>query len=168
VTARVAPLRLREETQDALRLWLRLLSTTNLIERRVRSGLRARFDTTLPRFDLLAQLDHAPEGLTMGALSRRMMVTNGNVTGLVARLIREGLVERRVDAADRRSAKVRLTAAGRRAFAAMAPVHAGWIDAVFDGLGAAERGQLAALLARVKKNLAPAAGGRAAMEGSTE
>ncbi len=138
------------EGRDALRLWLRLLSTANLIENQVRARLRDQFASTLPRFDLLAQLDHAPDGLTMGELSRRLMVTNGNVTGLVARLIREGLVERRVDAADRRSARVRLTPSGRRAFSAMAPAHAGWIDQLFDGLDAAQRMQLAQLLGTLK------------------
>lgn len=146
------------ERRAALRLWLRLLSTSNLIEARVRAGLRDRFGSTLPRFDLLAQLDHAPDGLTMTELSRRMMVTNGNVTGLVARLIREGLVERRVDAADRRSATVRLTPAGRRAFDAMAPVHAGWIADVFAGLAPRQRDELARLLGAVKRALAPAGG----------
>ena len=141
------------DTRAVLRLWLRLLSTTNLIEQRVRAGLREQFNSTLPRFDLLAQLDHAPAGLTMGELSRRMMVTSGNVTGLAARLIREGLVERRVDAADRRSATLRLTAAGRRAFDQMAPVHAGWIAEVFRELDAGERDRLGALLGRVKQSL---------------
>jgi DNA-binding MarR family transcriptional regulator len=136
--------------KDVLRLWLRLLSTTNLIESQVRARLRDRFASTLPRFDLLAQLDHAPDGLTMGELSRRLMVTNGNVTGLVARLIREGLVERRVDTEDRRSARVRLTPAGRRAFSTMAPAHAGWIDQLFDGLDAGQRAQLAQLLGMLK------------------
>ena len=148
------------DTRAALRLWLRLLSTTNLIENRVRAGLREAFNSTLPRFDLLAQLDHAPQGLTMGELSRRMMVTSGNVTGLAARLIREGLVERRVDAADRRSATLRLTAAGRRAFGQMAPVHAGWIAEAFKDIDSGERERLAALLGRVKQRLAPNHEGR--------
>ncbi|MCC6468269.1 MAG: MarR family transcriptional regulator [Alphaproteobacteria bacterium] len=151
------------EKRATLRLWLRLLSTSNLIEAKVRAGLRDRFGSTLPRFDLLAQLDHVPEGLTMTELSRRMMVTNGNVTGLVARLIREGLVERRVDAADRRSATVRLTGAGRRAFAAMAPVHADWIAEVFAGLDDRQRDELARLLGAVKRAFDPAA--MNAMEG---
>lgn len=146
--------------KNALRLWLRLLSTTNLIESQVRTRLRERFASTLPRFDLLAQLDQTPDGLTMGELSRRLMVTNGNVTGLVTRLIREGLVERRVDTEDRRSARVRLTQAGRRAFSAMAPVHAGWIDELFDGLDAGQRAQLAELLGTLKHAIgdAPAPG----------
>lgn len=158
MTARLAPRRVPSgdtDTRAVLRLWLRMLSTTLLIENRVRAGLRERFRSTLPRFDLMAQLDHAPQGLTMGELSRRMMVTSGNVTGLAARLIREGLVERRVDAADRRSATLRLTAAGRRAFGQMAPVHAEWIAQVFETLGAGERDALAALLGKVKQSLDP-------------
>ena len=141
---------LTKDDKLELRVWLRLLSCSNRIEQAVRQGLRQEFDVTLPRFDVLSQLDRAPEGLTMGALSRRLMVTNGNVTGLVARLIREGLVERRVDAADRRSARVRLTPAGRRAFSAMAPAHAGWIDRLFDGLDATERALLSQLLGTLK------------------
>lgn len=167
MTARIAARRAPPgdtDTRAVLRLWLRMLSTTLLIENRVRAGLRERFQSTLPRFDLMAQLDHAPQGLTMGELSRRMMVTSGNVTGLAARLIREGLVERRVDAADRRSATLRLTAAGRRAFGQMAPVHAGWIAEVFDGLEAGERDQLAALLGRVKQSF----GAQYSVQGRTE
>lgn len=152
------------DARAVLRLWLRLLSTTNLIEQRVRAGLRAQFNSTLPRFDLLAQLDHAPQGLTMGELSRRMMVTSGNVTGLAARLIREGLVERRVDATDRRSATLRLTAAGRRAFGQMAPVHAGWIAEVFKDLDAGERDRLGALLGQVKQSLGPNENAQGRME----
>ena len=102
-----------------LRVWLRLLTCCNLIERGVRRNLRDTFDTTLPRFDLLAQLDRAPEGLTMGALSRRLMVSNGNVTGLINRLVEEGLVARRAAKGDRRTQLVKLTAAGGQAFDGM-------------------------------------------------
>src|SRR3546814_9820640 len=77
-----------------LRLWLRLLTCSSLIERDVRNALRERFDTTLPRFDLLAQLDRAPDGLTMSELSARMMVSNGNITGLTDRLVDEGPIGR--------------------------------------------------------------------------
>src|SRR5690606_20131530 len=76
-----------------LRLWLRLLTCTRLIEDEVRSRLRDAFDVTLPRFDLMAQLDKAPNGMTLGELSQRMMVSNGNVTGLVERLAQQGLIE---------------------------------------------------------------------------
>ncbi len=79
-----------DEHRDELRLWLRLLTCTNLAEAKVRRRLRERFDVTLPRFDLLAQLDRSPEGLTLGEISKRMMVTNGNITILVDRLVADG------------------------------------------------------------------------------
>src|SRR5262245_26239746 len=103
-----------------LRLWLRLLTCTTLIEGEVRSRLREVFDVTLPRFDLMAQLDKAPAGMTLGELSQRMMVSNGNVTGLAERLVAQGLVERRTAPNDRRAQLVNLTAEGRRAFRSMA------------------------------------------------
>lgn len=140
---------------DPLRLWLRLLSCTNLVERRLRDSLRAEFDTTLPRFDLLAQLDHAhragEESLPMGELSRRLMVSNGNVTGLAARLEREGLLERVVPREDRRQQLVRLTAEGRRALARMAGPHRQWVEALFASLGAEDRRALHSLLGRLKE-----------------
>ena len=143
--------------REALRVWLRLLSCTNLIESRIRARLRDRFETTLPRFDLLAQLDGAEcEGgadLTMTALSRRMMVTNANVTALVARLESEGLVRRRASPGDRRAQVVRLTPAGRRALAAMTPEHARWVDAMFGGLTREERDALHALVGRLKASV---------------
>ncbi len=86
-----------------LRLWLRLLTCTTLIEGEVRSRLRDSFDVTLPRFDLMAQLDKAPNGMTLGELSQRMMVSNGNVTGLVERLVAQNLIERRPSPTDRRA-----------------------------------------------------------------
>ncbi len=78
---------LPHEHGDELRLWLRLLTCTTLIESEVRGRLRERFDVTLPRFDLMAQLDKVPEGMTLSDVSKRMMVSNGNVTGLVERLV---------------------------------------------------------------------------------
>ena len=97
----------------SLRLWLRLLACTNQIENRVRTNLQTQFGTTLPRFDLMAQLERAPQGLKMSELSQRMMVTGGNVTGVTDGLEKEGLVVREVDAADRRVFRVKLTAEGR-------------------------------------------------------
>lgn len=141
-----------------LRVWLRLLTCANLIERRVRQNLRVAFDTTLPRFDLLAQLDRAPDGLTMGDLSRRLMVSNGNVTGLIDRLVSEGLVARHPAPGDRRAQLVRLTAAGKRAFDAMTPAHAGWIDDMLSGLDRADMTALFDLLARLKTSLTAEAG----------
>lgn len=137
-----------------LRLWLRLLTCANLIEGAVRRGLRDSFATTLPRFDLLAQLDRAGDGLTMSALSRRMMVSNGNVTGLVGRLEAEGMVETRPEDSDRRAQRVRLTALGKAAFDAMTPAHAAWIARMTSGLSRHEMAQLHALLAKLKAGAA--------------
>jgi DNA-binding MarR family transcriptional regulator len=145
------------EERSALRAWLRLLACTNIIEGRVRSALRSEFATTLPRFDLLAQLDassaESPEGLKMGELSRRLMVTNGNLTGLVDRLVREGLVARAVSAPDRRAQMISLTRAGKRALDSMTPAHASWVSDMFAGLSFTERRQLHALLGKLKHSI---------------
>jgi len=142
-------------TSDRLELkaWLRLLTCANLIERMVRHRLRETFDMTLPRFDLLAQLDRAPRGLTMGALSRRLMVSNGNVTGLIDRLVGEGLVVRRPDPGDRRAQVVRLTGRGKRTFDAMTPVHQRWIQDAMRGMGRDEMETLYGLLAALKRSV---------------
>ncbi len=133
-----------------LRLWLRMLTCTQLVEREVRSALRNQFDTTLPRFDLLAQLDRAPEGLKMNELSRRMMVTGGNVTGITDQLVAEGLVERLAVAGDRRAFLVRLTEAGQASFAEMARAHSAWIAQAFSSLSGHDMATLHQLLGRVK------------------
>jgi DNA-binding MarR family transcriptional regulator len=134
----------------ALRLWLRLLTCTQLIEREVRTALREQFDTTLPRFDLMAQLERAPQGLKMNELSRRMMVTGGNVTGITDQLVTEGLVERLSVEGDRRAFLVRLTPAGRASFADMARAHEGWIVQAFGDLSDKDMASLHKLLGRVK------------------
>jgi DNA-binding MarR family transcriptional regulator len=139
-----------------LRVWLRLLTCANLIEQRVRAGLREEFDVTLPRFDVLAQLDRAPEGLSMGELSDRLMVSNGNVTGLVDRLVEEGLVIRVPSPQDRRQSRVTLAAAGKRSFDAMTPQHERWIDDLFGGLSRPEMALLLDLLAKLKQSAAAA------------
>ncbi len=134
----------------ALRLWLRMLTCTQLVEREVRSALRSQWGTTLPRFDLMAQLERAPEGLKMNELSRRMMVTGGNVTGITDQLVAEGLVERMAVDGDRRAFLVRLTAAGRESFADMAHAHEGWIVQAFGALSEKDMATLHKLLGRVK------------------
>jgi DNA-binding MarR family transcriptional regulator len=139
--------------KDSLRLWLRLLTCANLIEAEIRKRLRVEFGTTLPRFDLLAALDRNGEGLTLGDVSRRMMVSNGNVTGLAARLEAEGLVERRLDAGDRRAFRLRLTARGAREFARQSAAHEGWIAELLGSLAEAERAQLHRLLGRAKTSI---------------
>jgi len=135
----------------ALRLWLRLLTCSQLIEREVRRRLRERFATTLPRFDLLSQLERNPRGLKMGELSRLLMVTGGNVTGIVDQLVKEGLVERADDAADRRAWRVRLTRSGEKAFAEMAREHEAWVAGLLAGLTRKESDALMQLLARLKQ-----------------
>jgi DNA-binding MarR family transcriptional regulator len=143
--------RAHSEHPEALRLWLRLLTCAQLVEKRVRTGLREQFTTTLPRFDLMAQLERAPQGLKMNELSRRMMVTGGNVTGITDQLVREGLVERLDVAGDRRAFRVRLTARGRRQFNEMAQEHEAWIVDAFAGLNEREIAQLHRLLGKVKQ-----------------
>jgi DNA-binding MarR family transcriptional regulator len=142
--------------REVLRTWLRMLACTNMIEGRVRGELRENFDTTLPRFDLLAQLDAAridtPNGLTMSELSRRLMVTNGNLTGLVDSLVREGLVGRVVSPQDRRAQLISLTPAGKRGLDSMTPAHAEWIREMFDGLTGAELRQFYRLLGKLKRS----------------
>lgn len=144
--------------KDELRLWLRLLACTNLIEREVRARLRERFESTLPRFDLMAQLDRAADGMTLGELSRRMMVTNGNVTGLAERLVAEGVLSRRQSANDRRAHVVRLTEKGRRQFRRMAQAHEGWIADLFADLSASEVEALLKLLGKAKESARRSAG----------
>ncbi len=141
------------DDHQALRLWLRLLTCTNLIESDVRRRLSQRFSFTLPRFDLMAQLDRCPDGLTMSELSKRMMVTGGNVTGITDQVEREGFVVREVAPNDRRVFRVRLTEAGRKAFAEMAAEHELWIKDLMGGLDDAEITQLLDLLGRLKSHV---------------
>jgi DNA-binding MarR family transcriptional regulator len=136
--------------QDELRLWLRLLTCTTLIEGEIRSRLRENFDVTLPRFDLMAQLDKAPNGMTLGELSQRMMVSNGNVTGLVERLVSLNLVERTPAPNDRRAMIVTLTGEGRRTFRSLARTHEGWIAEIFADLSQTEMDTLMKLLSKTK------------------
>ena len=143
------------EHPEALRLWLRMLTCTQLIEKQVRSQLRAQFDTTLPRFDLMAQLERAPEGLKMKDLSRRMMVTSGNITGITDQLVAEGLVERMEVQGDRRAYRVRLTTQGRTQFIEMAHQHEQWIVDAFSSLSERDVTTLHRLLGKVKEHTQP-------------
>ncbi|MBV6305342.1 MarR family transcriptional regulator [Candidimonas humi] len=122
------------EDHHDLRLWLRLLTCCNLIEGEIRSRLRVEYETTLPRFDLMAQLLREPAGMKMSELSRHMMVTNGNITGITDQLEKEGMVERIKVATDRRSSLIRLTARGKRVFRKMAQSHEHWIREMLGGL----------------------------------
>ncbi|MDM0000058.1 MarR family transcriptional regulator [Variovorax sp. J22P240] len=144
--------RAHSEHPDELRLWLRLLTCTQLIEKQVRNELREQFATTLPRFDLMSQLERSPDGMKMNELSRRMMVTGGNVTGITDQLVTEGLVERVDVAGDRRAWRVRLTARGRKLFNEMAQQHEAWICDAFSALNPKEIAQLHKLLGKVKQH----------------
>ena len=144
--------RAHSEHPEALRLWLRLLTCTQLIEKQVRSELRSQFATTLPRFDLMAQLERFPAGLKMNELSRRMMVTGGNVTGITDQLAAEGLVDRVDVEGDRRAYRVLLTAKGRKLFQEMAARHADWVVEAFSGLSDKEIAVLHKLLGKVKEH----------------
>ena len=140
----------RRGDHSALRIWLRLLTCTQLIERRVRSGLREEFGTTLPRFDLMAQLERHREGLRMNELSRLLMVTGGNITAIVDQLEKEGQVERLDDSADRRVFRIRLTRSGEKSFLEMARAHEQWVVELLGGLSRKEHDELLKLLAKLK------------------
>jgi DNA-binding MarR family transcriptional regulator len=137
----------------SLRLWLRLLTCSTIIERRVAQRFRDEFDSTLPRFDMLSALDRAGDaGLTMGEAAGMLMVSNGNVTGLATRLKADGLIEP-MAGADRRVQRVRLTAAGKGRFALMAAAHERWIETLFAELTETEADDLTRLLERAKRSL---------------
>jgi DNA-binding MarR family transcriptional regulator len=136
-----------------VKVWLRLLACSTEIEQYIRQRLRARFGTTLPRFDYLAQLERHPDGLRMNALSRYLMVTGGNVTGLTDQLVKDGLVERLDDLEDRRSYRVTLTPQGRADFARMAAEHEQWLTELFGGLPGADKDALYHQLGHLRQHL---------------
>ena len=142
-----------EHHRNELRLWLRLLTCTTLVESEVRNRLKHRFKVTLSRFDLLAQLDRAPEGLTPSELSKRLMVSNGNVTGLITHLAESGHVERRTSERDRRVQWISLTPLGRAEFRRVAAQHENWIAGMFAGLSVRETETLMRLLAKLKTSV---------------
>ncbi|MGE3477322.1 MAG: MarR family winged helix-turn-helix transcriptional regulator [Rhodospirillaceae bacterium] len=135
---------------ENLRFWLRLLTCTMLIETKIRSRLEQQFDVTLPQFDLMAQLDRVPDGLTMSGLSERLMVSNGNVTGIVKRLIAEKLVDRQTSKTDRRAFVVRLSRKGQLLFREMANTHEQWINELFAEIQPQDVELMMGLLARTK------------------
>lgn len=155
-----APRQAQGADRDRLvtRVWLRLLAGTTLVTEQLRSNLRTEFGVTLPVFDLLAQAQREPTGPTMSELSRRLMVTKGNVSELVERLEREGLVERRPDERDGRVQHVHLTAAGGALVARMLPAHRSWLSALMAGIDDATLSRLAELLAGLKTSVSDAAG----------
>ena len=133
-------------SKQRLRVWLRLLDRNRDIQNQLRSALREEFDMTLPRFDVMATLNWQPEGLRMSALSTRLKVSNGNVTGIIESLIREGLVTRTVAPEDKRAAMVRLTERGVAQFQLMAAAHEAWVNEMFASFESEQLDQFAGLL----------------------
>jgi DNA-binding MarR family transcriptional regulator len=136
----------RPVSKQRLRLWLRLLRATRGIESELRERLRKEFDVTLPQFDVMAALARKEDGMSMTELSRSLMVSNGNVTGIIDRLTAEKLVLRQAPANDRRSYIVRLTPKGAVHFAGMAKAHEAWIDGLLSEIGTTESDALIAQL----------------------
>jgi len=141
-----------KDSKERLRLWIRLLRASRTIEAELRERLKKEFDTTLPRFDVLAALYRVPEGMLMSDLSRFLLVSNGNVTGIIDRLVSEGLVARARRNGDRRTSMVRLTDAGTEAFQAIAAAHETWIEELLGGVSVDETRRLAAMLKSFRSN----------------
>lgn len=151
--------RATKDDHQALRLWLRLLSCQVRIENQIRGRLRQEFETTLPRFDLMAQLERKPDGMRMSEISQSLMVTGGNVTGITDQLEREKLVVRTLDRNDRRAVRVKLTDVGLKRFREMAAKHELWILELLEGLDQQEKQTMLNLLKKLKthlNNLGPA------------
>lgn len=121
-------------SKERLRLWLKLLKASNLVEEEIRRRLRAQHASTLPRFDVMSALSRAPEGLKMSEISKLLRVSNGNITGIVDKLTEEGFALRVSVPGDRRAHQVCLTERGKVAFADLAAAHESWIDEILDGL----------------------------------
>src|ERR1700686_5819321 len=138
--------RQESDSKARLRLWIRLLRASRLIEGVARERLKTQFNATLPRFDVMAALHRKPGGMLMSEISRFLLVSNGNVTGIVDRLASDGFVARSQRDGDRRTSFVRLTAKGRAAFADMSAAHEGWIDTLLGGVTAREAEQLSTKL----------------------
>ncbi len=138
--------------KDRLRLWIRLLRASRTIEAELRERLKKEFDTTLPRFDVMAALYRSPEGMLMSDLSRFLLVSNGNVTGIVDRLVSEGLVMRARRNGDRRTSMVRLTEEGSKSFAAIAAAHENWVGELLGTVSEDEARRLTGMLKSFRSN----------------
>jgi len=142
-----------DSEHKSLRLWLRLLTCSNLIENHLRARLRTEFNSTLPRFDLMAQLYRYPDGMRMGDLSKLMMVSGGNVTGICNQLEKEQLVVREVCSGDRRAFVVKLSKKGHRLFDKMSHAHEGWLVELFSELQDEEVARLMQGLGSIKQSI---------------
>jgi len=140
------------DSKARLRLWIRLLRASRLIESVARERLKAQFNATLPRFDVMAALYRKPDGMLMSEISRFLMVSNGNVTGIVDRLVSDGLVARAQRNGDRRTSFISLTRKGRATFADMAAAHERWVDELLGGVSARDAEQMSAKLKSFRSN----------------
>lgn len=148
-----------DDHHDQLRLWLRLFSVTRLMENEVRSRLQTEFDVTFPRFDILSQLYRVPGGLILGELSQRLMVSPGNITSVIKRLMDDGLIVRAQNPDDRRENIVQMTALGREKFIEMAAANEEWIRNLAKDLSPADLRSLLALLQKMKTSVRRALAG---------
>ncbi len=144
--AAAAAVRQESDSKTRLRLWIRLLRASRLIEAVARERLKTQFGATLPRFDVMAALCRQSDGMLMSEISRFLMVSNGNVTGIVDRLVADGYVTRSQRNGDRRTSFISLTRKGRAAFADMAAAHESWIDELLGSVSAREAEALSAKL----------------------
>ena len=142
-----------EHSKESLRTWLRLLSCETIIEQQLRTLLRQNFSVTLPQFDVLSELEHAGGPLTMSQLSRELMVSNGNVTGVIDRLEKSGFVKRVRAEHDRRIQFIELTAKGSKAFDKMAVQHERWLAELLSGLTLTDMGTLQQLLLKMRQSV---------------
>lgn len=142
-----------KRSKESLRLWLRLLSCESMIEQKLRACLRDEFAITLPQFEVLAELEYMKKALTMTELSTRLMVSNGNITGVVDRLVRDGYVERKPANGDRRVNLIELTDKGISEFKQMARQHEAWVSDVFEGLDIKDIYKMTTLLSKTNDRL---------------
>lgn len=146
VSAPLSAKRSEADSKARLRLWIRLLRASRLIEGITRERLKAQFNATLPRFDVMSALYRQPDGMLMSEISRFLMVSNGNVTGIVERLVSDGFVARSQRNGDRRTSFISLTRKGRASFANMAAAHESWVDELLGGVTVRDAEQLSAKL----------------------
>lgn len=140
-------------SKDRLRVWLKLIKAQTLIENEIRSRLRSEFDTTLPRFDVMSALQRFPDGLKMSEISDLLKVSNGNVTGIVERLTKDGLALRVAVPNDRRVQRVQLTKKGRASFKKMAISHEQWLNEMLEQFGSRQLQSMNTLLDKVTNQL---------------
>lgn len=139
--------------KEGLRLWLRIVSCSQMVEQEIRTMLRDKYDTTLPRFELLSALDRVPDGLSMGELSSWLMVTKGNVTGIAERLSEDGFIKRNPTPTDRRSFCVTLTPKGKKAYKEMEEQYESLLDKLFSGVSLDDSDMFTGVLAKVKEEV---------------